>query len=203
MSRVVKNFRRCRPRARWKSEAPWMIVLSTSKNAAAVGSAVGSSEDSTSGTARAASPASFERCWRSRRRGVAALLSEVTLAAYAPTTPPISLWETPRCDREPGGAVDSGGSAGAGPAGAGGVSWWSGHDLGRARRRGVPPRRGPGPFGTGRRQPGRARDLEPAGVRHRLSRRAPRPAGRSPGESALGDGRAAAHAHRQRRPDRR
>ena len=39
MSRVVKNLRRCSPRARWKIEAPCMIVLSTSKNAAAVGSA--------------------------------------------------------------------------------------------------------------------------------------------------------------------
>ena len=37
MSRVVKNSRRCRPRARWKIDAPCMIVLSTSKNAAAVG----------------------------------------------------------------------------------------------------------------------------------------------------------------------
>ena len=35
MSRVVKNLRRCSPRARWKIDAPWMIVLSTSKNAAA------------------------------------------------------------------------------------------------------------------------------------------------------------------------
>ena len=34
MSRVVKNSRRCRPRARWKIVAPCMIVLSTSKNAA-------------------------------------------------------------------------------------------------------------------------------------------------------------------------
>ena len=38
MSRVVKNSRRCSPRAKWKIEAPCMIVLSTSKNAAAVGS---------------------------------------------------------------------------------------------------------------------------------------------------------------------
>ena len=39
MSRVVKNSRRYRPRARWKMLAPCMTVLSTSKNAAAVGSA--------------------------------------------------------------------------------------------------------------------------------------------------------------------
>ena len=38
MSRVVKNSRRCSPRARWKMLAPCMTVLSTSKNAAAVGS---------------------------------------------------------------------------------------------------------------------------------------------------------------------
>src|SRR3990170_4329948 len=38
MSRVVKNSRRCRPRARWKMLAPCMTVLSTSKNAADAGS---------------------------------------------------------------------------------------------------------------------------------------------------------------------
>ena len=38
MSRRLKNLRRYRPRARWKMLAPRTTVLSTSKNAAAVGS---------------------------------------------------------------------------------------------------------------------------------------------------------------------
>ena len=48
MSRVVKKWRRCRPRARWKIEAPCITVLSTSKKAAAVGSGATSSAVSTS-----------------------------------------------------------------------------------------------------------------------------------------------------------
>ena len=40
-SPVVKKFRATRPRAKWKIEAPCIIVLSTSKNAAAVRSAPG------------------------------------------------------------------------------------------------------------------------------------------------------------------
>ena len=40
MSRVEKYLRAARPRANQKSEAPIIIVLSTSKNAAAVGSGV-------------------------------------------------------------------------------------------------------------------------------------------------------------------
>ena len=66
MSRVVKNLRRCSPRARWKMLAPCMTVLSTSKNAAAVGSGGWSSAVSTSAAAAAASPASVDRCWRLR-----------------------------------------------------------------------------------------------------------------------------------------
>src|SRR5688572_13882991 len=64
MSRVVKNFRRWRPRARWKMLAPCITVLSTSKNAAEVASAGVTSAVSTSAAAAAASPASVERCWR-------------------------------------------------------------------------------------------------------------------------------------------
>ena len=48
--------------------APCMTVLSTSKNAAAVGSAGGASAVSTSVTAAAASPASTDRCFRSSGR---------------------------------------------------------------------------------------------------------------------------------------
>ena len=74
ISRVVKNLRRCSPRAKWKMLAPCMTVLSTSKNAAATGSSGGVSADSTSAAAAAASPASTERSWRLRGR---ALLSRV------------------------------------------------------------------------------------------------------------------------------
>ena len=38
MGRPWKKSRRCRPRARWKIDAPCITVLSTSKNAAALGS---------------------------------------------------------------------------------------------------------------------------------------------------------------------
>ena len=67
MSRVVKNSRRCSPRARWKIEAPCMIVLSTSKNAATCGSGGICSELSTSAAAAEASPARAERLRRSGR----------------------------------------------------------------------------------------------------------------------------------------
>ena len=70
MSRVVKNSRRWSPRARWKIEAPCITVLSTSKNAADVGSASTLSALSTSATAAAASPASCERRCRFAGRGV-------------------------------------------------------------------------------------------------------------------------------------
>ena len=69
MSRVVKNRRRWSPRARWKIDAPCMIVLSTSKNAAAVGSGDTASARSTSAAAADASPASTDRARRSVRRG--------------------------------------------------------------------------------------------------------------------------------------
>ena len=49
--------------------APCMIVLSTSKNAAAVGSTGVSRAVSTSAAAAAASPAMVERCRRLRRWG--------------------------------------------------------------------------------------------------------------------------------------
>src|ERR1700710_1825006 len=61
MSLVVKNSRRCRPRARWKIVAPCITVLSTSKNAADVESASTLRALSTSAMAAAASPASCER----------------------------------------------------------------------------------------------------------------------------------------------
>ena len=65
MSRVVKNLRRCRPRARWKMLAPCITVLSTSKNAAARRvAAASSSAVSTSAAAAAASPARVDRCCR-------------------------------------------------------------------------------------------------------------------------------------------
>src|SRR5690349_7920652 len=64
MSRVVKNFRLCRPLARWKIDAPCITVLSTSKNAATAGSASTLSALSTSALAAAASPASLERRFR-------------------------------------------------------------------------------------------------------------------------------------------
>src|SRR3712207_2643843 len=49
--------------------APCMTVLSTSKNAADVGSSGWLSAASTSAAAAAASPASAERCWRFSTRG--------------------------------------------------------------------------------------------------------------------------------------
>jgi hypothetical protein len=58
-SRIVKNWRRYRPRASWKIEAPRMIVLSTSKNAAAAGSGTTAGGTSSGDSSRAsASPAS-------------------------------------------------------------------------------------------------------------------------------------------------
>ena len=44
MSEVVKNLRAASPRAKWKIDAPTIIVLSTSKNAAAVRSVSGDAE---------------------------------------------------------------------------------------------------------------------------------------------------------------
>ena len=48
---MVKKSRATRPRAKWKIDAPCIIVLSTSKNAAAVRSAPGGSGGSSSWTA--------------------------------------------------------------------------------------------------------------------------------------------------------
>src|SRR5262249_25783040 len=59
--------------------APCIIVLSTSKKAAAFGSAGMVSAFSTSAAAAAASPARVERCWRSSRRRFS---GAVTLALY-------------------------------------------------------------------------------------------------------------------------
>ena len=66
MSVVVKNLRRCRPRARWKIEAPCMTVLSTSKKAAAVGSGVSAERGFDLAGRAAACPASIERDLRLR-----------------------------------------------------------------------------------------------------------------------------------------
>src|SRR4051812_9317417 len=66
MSPVVKNLRRCSPRARWKIEAPCMIVLSTSKNAAAVVSGAVLRASSISAADAADWPASRERDCRLR-----------------------------------------------------------------------------------------------------------------------------------------
>src|SRR3954469_9974471 len=60
-SRVVKYLRAARPRANQNSEAPIIIVLSTSKNAAAVGSAWTAGGPVTSAAAAEAAPA---RCAR-------------------------------------------------------------------------------------------------------------------------------------------
>src|SRR5690348_8779865 len=61
MSEVVKNLRAASPRAKWKIDAPTIMVLSTSKNAAAVRSVGGSigtaTSPATTAAAAAASPA--------------------------------------------------------------------------------------------------------------------------------------------------
>ena len=60
---MVKNLRAASPRAKWKIEAPTIIVLSTSKNAAAVRSVSGTSagplSPAATAAAAAASPARF------------------------------------------------------------------------------------------------------------------------------------------------
>ena len=78
---VRVDSRRCRPRARWKMLAPCITVLSTSKNAAAVGSAGVERAVSTSAADAAASPASTERCcrssgWRCRSGVMGAILGD-------------------------------------------------------------------------------------------------------------------------------
>src|SRR4051812_25599913 len=60
-SRVVKYLRAASPRANQNSEAPIIIVLSTSKNAAAVGSASTDGGPLTSAAAADASPATWAR----------------------------------------------------------------------------------------------------------------------------------------------
>src|SRR4051794_16158066 len=61
MSRVVKYLRAARPRANQKSEAPIIIVLSTSKNAAPVRSGAAAGGASTSAAAAEAAPATCAR----------------------------------------------------------------------------------------------------------------------------------------------
>src|SRR3954453_22169123 len=56
-SRVVKKFREASPRAKWKIDAPIIIVLSTSKKAPAVGSGSTAGALSTSAAAAEAAPA--------------------------------------------------------------------------------------------------------------------------------------------------
>src|SRR3954468_8394174 len=60
-SRVVKYFRAASPRANQKSEAPIIIVLSTSKNAAPVGSGSAAGGGATSAAAADAAPATWAR----------------------------------------------------------------------------------------------------------------------------------------------
>ncbi len=80
MSRSVKNFRWYSPRARWKIDAPRMIVLSTSKNAAACRSGGTASAASSSG---AAAPAGSQPSSPTAWRGGAV---DVACAAASPAT---------------------------------------------------------------------------------------------------------------------
>ena len=77
--------------------APCITVLSTSKNAAAVGSAGVASAVSTSAAAAAASPASVERCWRFSGR--AALLGRRSHAASVAPVQRSAGSGRPRCGR--------------------------------------------------------------------------------------------------------
>src|SRR4051794_36091603 len=72
-SRPVKYFRAASPRANQNSEAPIIIVLSTSKNAAAVRSGAGAAGTSVSAAAADASPATTARVsWSSTSAGLRA-----------------------------------------------------------------------------------------------------------------------------------
>src|SRR5262245_23345523 len=104
MSFVVKKWRSCRPRARWKIEAPCMIVLSTSKKAAALGSGGVASDASTSALDAAASPAITER-ERSRAGGSDAGAGAFTRHSVAssehrpdPRSRPCKVWKHGRSE---------------------------------------------------------------------------------------------------------
>src|SRR3954453_9933034 len=72
-SRVVKYLRAASPRANQNSDAPIIIVLSTSKNAAAVGPGGTASGAATSAAAAEASPARCARVsWSGTERGICA-----------------------------------------------------------------------------------------------------------------------------------
>src|SRR4051794_29055563 len=75
-SRLVKYFRAASPRANQNSEAPIIIVLSTSKKAAAVRSGAGALGTSVSAAAAEASPATTARVsWSSTSSGMRAVRS--------------------------------------------------------------------------------------------------------------------------------
>ena len=188
---MVKNLRRCSPRARWKIEAPCMTVLSTSKNAARVGSA--------GRRQRASRP---RRPRRPPRPASADRLLQVRAGDGGA-----------RCGGSPGGPEPSSGNPSC--PGAGLAAMCETHadvaDLARRRaaaeqprpasRSSRPPRAhaSPGPSSTTR-SPGRRRPRRRGLVAgHRvmiaianriefvddLPRRAARPAGRRPGQPAL------------------
>src|SRR3954447_13894017 len=97
-SRVVKYLRAARPRANQNSEAPIIIVLSTSKNAAAVGSAWTAGGPVTSAAAAEAAPA---RCARVSSSAVAS-----GVADERPRRGSRGTGNLPAIDPPPGGGSD-------------------------------------------------------------------------------------------------
>ena len=82
---MVKNFRAASPRAKWKIEAPTIIVLSTSKNAAAVRSVWRTS----SGPLSPAATAAAADASPARTAGSRAVAASITSAASViPATSP-------------------------------------------------------------------------------------------------------------------
>src|SRR4051794_4532714 len=97
-SRVVKYLRAARPRANQNSEAPIIIVLSTSKNAAAVGSAWTAGGPVTSAAAAEAAPA---RCAR-----VSSSAAASGVADERPRRGSRGTGNLPAIDPPPGGGSD-------------------------------------------------------------------------------------------------
>src|SRR3954447_4324163 len=97
-SRVVKYLRAARPRANQNSEAPIIIVLSTSKNAAAVGSAWTARGPVTSAAAAEAAPA---RCAR-----VSSSAAASGVADERPRRGSRGTGNLPAIDPPPGGGSD-------------------------------------------------------------------------------------------------
>ena len=205
---MVKNSRRCRPRARWKIEAPCMIVLSTSKNAAA--GRVGRRRQRAlhlGGARRTASPASAERLRRSRR-GVAsrgrrsgASLRRHSRNPSGPERRRRAVRDSRAVSAHLAELLSSAAAeapdrvalveARVRPPGPPGPSW-------TPRSTGVA--RGLDALGPGRRLPRRDRAGQPHRVRHQLPRRAARRPGRRAGQPALGHRRAGPAGRRLRRP---